>query len=80
MGRGIMEKEFFDLFNLHREIFWLNISYVRTCDWSLTVSDRRLEKDPEIFILSHQSPDRSLVFAKAYASLAEWYAEKFGGY
>ena len=75
-----MEREFFELFDRHKAIFALSISYLHSCDWCITVADRRVEKVPEIFIFLHQGPDRNLVFAKAYASLAEWYSEKFGGY
>jgi hypothetical protein len=76
----MMEKEFFDLFNTRKEFLYLTVSYLRTCDWVITISDRRAEKDPSIYIVYHQDVDRNLVFAKAYASLAEWYSEKFGGY
>ena len=74
-----MEKEFFDLFAKHREILYLNVSYFRSSDWVVSVTDMRSEAR-DVSILSHQGPDRALVFAKAYASLAEWYSETFGGY
>jgi hypothetical protein len=76
-----MEKEFFELFAIRRQILSLNVSYLCSCDWSVTITDTRNERELDrVFIVSHQGPDRNLVFAKAYASLAEWYSEKFGGY
>lgn len=78
-----MEKEFFDLFAKRKDVLLLDVSYDRQCDWTIIVSDRSNDLSPgevipQIFI--HQHPDRSLCFAKAYASLADWYCEKLGGY
>lgn len=36
--------------------------------------------DGSVFVVCAQSCDRQLVFAKAYAALAEWYSIAFGGY
>ena len=75
-----MEKEFFDLFSIRKEILSLNVSYLRSCDWCLIISDQRMKAHPDVFVVHHQGPDRNCVFAQAYASLAEWYSEEFGGY
>lgn len=72
-----MEKEFFDLFAKHRDVLYLEVGYLRNSDWTLYVSDRRGNPEQVLF---HQGPDRALVFAKAYADLAEWYSVVFGGY
>lgn len=75
-----MEREFFDLFDKHRGVLLLCVDYIKTSDWSVCVHDLRGGVDNPKHIVMHQGPDRALVFAKAYASLAEWYCVAFGGY
>jgi hypothetical protein len=72
-----MEREFFDLFEKHRDILRLEVGYLRNSDWTIGVYDHRMTHET---ISLHQGPDRALVFAKAYADLAEWYSAVFGGY
>ena len=73
-----MERAFFDLFAKHKEVLYLDVGYLRSCDWTITVCDMR-DRDSG-FVVYAQSCDRQLVFAKAYAALAEWYSIAFGGY
>ena len=76
-----MEREFFDLFDKHWDVLQLDVSYMRSSDWTVSVFDRRgFRGDESRRIVLHQGPDRALVFAKAYSSLAEWYCIAFGGY
>ena len=77
-----MERAFFGLFAKHKEVLYLDVGYLRSCDWTITVCDMRDRDavDGSGFVVCVQSCDRQLVFAKAYAALAEWYSIEFGGY
>lgn len=75
-----MEKEFFDLFNKKKHFLYLSVTYLSSCDWVISITDRRDGDGLSAWIVHHQDVDRNLLFSKAYVSLAEWYSKEFGGY
>lgn len=76
-----MEKDFFDLYERH-PLLALEVEHSSIADWNVLVYDRRGKEfgtwgDPVIRV---KGTHRELVFAKAYAELAEYFSEHFGGY
>jgi hypothetical protein len=76
-----MEKDFFKLYTSH-ELLALEVGHNSVVDWNVIVYDCRGKEvgnwgDPVIHV---QGSHRELVFAKAYAELAEYFSEHLGGY
>lgn len=76
-----MEKDFFKLYAAH-PLLALEIGHNSIADWGVHVYDRRGKEagkwgDP---VVSVNGCHRELVFAEAYAKLAEYFSERFGGH
>lgn len=75
-----MEQAFFDLYE-GQDFLSIEVGHSPVVDWTLRVYDRKgLALNERNVIVSVQDVDRALVFAKAYALLAEYLSEHRGGY
>lgn len=77
-GANKMEKDFFELYS-KKDLLALEVGHNSVADWNVIIYDRRGKEagnwgDPVIHV---QGSHRELVFAKAYAELAEYFSEHF---
>lgn len=76
-----MEEDFFRMYE-GQSLLALEVGHNSIADWGVHVYERR-GKPPGDWgspVISETGPDRKLVFARAYAALANYLSETRGGY
>jgi hypothetical protein len=76
-----VEKDFFELYRRH-ELLALEVGHNSIAGWNVIVYDKRSKPTGDWGepVINCSGCHRELVFAEAYAKLAGYFSEQFGGY